>query len=120
MHTRIDLSILSLASFIIGLVFAMTWSSADHAYVRVQSDLVSQILPLDKTADYTIYSSKGHVEIEIKNARARVVSASCNNKICVKHGWLNKFKPIAACVPSEISAQLSSTTSSTQFNAISF
>lgn len=120
MHTRIDLVFLTLASFIIGLVFAMTWSKEEYTFVRVQSDSSSQVLHLNKPAIYKIYSSKGHADIEIKNAHVRFIGSSCTNKICIKHGWLNNLKPMAACVPNEISAQLYSTLSITQFNAISF
>lgn len=120
MHTRLDLSLLILTSFILGLIFAMTWDNENNSSLRVQSDLNLQVLSLNKDAFYIINSSKGQVEIEIKNVRARIKTASCNNKICVKHGWLNSFKPMAACIPNEISAQLSSVYSKQPFDAISF
>lgn len=120
MHTRIDLSLLFLASFVLGLIFAMTWSDKNLHSVRVQSNLSSQIFSLDKPAIYTIHSTKGTIDLEIKNARARFKYASCTNKLCVKHGWLNAIRPMTACIPNEISAQLVSDISSLKFDAVSF
>ncbi|MBR5273268.1 MAG: NusG domain II-containing protein [Clostridia bacterium] len=43
-----------------------------------------------------------HVEIEVENGRARVLSSTCPDKICVNCGWLENKGDSAVCLPNKV------------------
>ena len=46
-----------------------------------------------------VTGSLGMSEIEIGPKGARVISAPCVHKICMRQGWLQRAGDVAACVP---------------------
>ncbi len=51
---------------------------------------------------FTIESRVGPAVISIKDRRARVVSASCPHKICVKTGWISRPGSVIICAPGRV------------------
>lgn len=56
--------------------------------------------PLDTDRKVEVQSPYGHLTLEIKDRRARVIGASCPNKLCELQGWISRG--VIICVPARI------------------
>ena len=44
----------------------------------------------------------GLTEIEIKKGQARIVRSPCNNKVCIKSGYIRYADRLSACIPNRV------------------
>ena len=44
----------------------------------------------------------GLTEVEIKKGQARIVRSPCNNKVCIKSGYIRYADRLAACIPNRV------------------
>jgi hypothetical protein len=44
--------------------------------------------------------------VEVQNGRARIVSSSCPDKICVHTGWVSECGHIAVCLPNSVALMI--------------
>ena len=65
--------------------------------------------PLNEDVVYTIRTSDGHENVlQIKDGKARVISADCPNQICVHTSPISKVGESILCLPHKISIALES------------
>lgn len=57
--------------------------------------------PIDIDRSVNVQSSRGSLTVEIKDKKARVIDASCPNKLCERQGWISRGAII--CIPNRIS-----------------
>jgi hypothetical protein len=67
--------------------------------------------PLSKNRDVTIDGAIGKMVLRIENGSARVVSASCKEKICVSVGAIRRPSQEIVCVPNRVMITVSSRSS---------
>lgn len=73
-------------------------SRSNYVIIYIEDNIFAQI-PLTDEGTYPIESEFGKNVIEIKNGAVRVVSADCNNQICVKDGWVDAPNTPLICAP---------------------
>ena len=71
--------------------------------IEVQGKTTHHYL-LDQDRSVRIESPYGHLTVEIKEGKARVIHASCMNKLCEHQGWVRHGAII--CLPSRISVSV--------------
>ena len=47
------------------------------------------------------FSLENGMMIEVKDGKIRVKGSDCNQKICVKHGWLRYANDVIVCLPNK-------------------
>jgi hypothetical protein len=67
--------------------------------------------PLSKNRDVTIDGAVGKLVLRIANGSARVVEASCKEKICISVGAIRRPSQEIVCVPNRVMITVSSSTS---------
>ena len=62
-----------------------------------------KILSLDEDITYTIQHEDGHWNtVEIKDGYARMLDASCPDKLCVKHHRIHHNNESITCLPNKV------------------
>lgn len=64
-------------------------------------------LPLNSDTELLIESDKGTNLLVIKDGKAFISDASCNDLICVKTGYANELKSIV-CLPNKVTVSIES------------
>jgi hypothetical protein len=67
--------------------------------------------PLSENRDVTIDGAIGKLVLRIENGSARVVSASCKEKICIATGAIRRSSQEIVCVPNRVMITVSSSRS---------
>ena len=82
-------------------------SEKKFAVVKINGAIVQEI---DLTADeiFKLATDDGENVIEIKNGTARVISADCPDKICMRRGAIKNFGEVIACVPHKLLIEIAS------------
>lgn len=72
-----------------------------HSDVRVEVEgrLAFRYL-LDRDRVIQVTGPQGHLTVEVRNKKVRVVDASCPNKLCEHQGWVQNGTII--CIPGRI------------------
>lgn len=77
--------------------------------IKSDGKTVKQI-PLKRgiSKSFEIKSREGHLTVEIKDGKVRVVNSTCKDKLCVKEGWIDKIGESIVCLPNRISISIAS------------
>lgn len=67
--------------------------------IEVQGRLTHRY-PLDRDRFIHVAGPQGHLDVEIKGSRVRIINASCTGKLCEHCGWVESGTII--CLPSRI------------------
>jgi len=62
--------------------------------------------PLDGNRLVAVRSRYGHLVVEIRDKKVRVIDASCPNRLCEEEGWVSRGAII--CIPNRISVLVGS------------
>ena len=92
-------------------LFLMIASLAGMSYARDVitrgPDIVIEVagrpaytVPLDTDREIPIDGREGHAVIEIKNGLVRMKEADCDNRTCIKQGWISQGAIV--CMPNGI------------------
>lgn len=90
---------------IIVVVFVIIFSSLlsyrkltnnDIAVIEIDGDCRSISLAKD-----TLIDLGNGMTIEVKNGKVRVKESDCQQKICVKHGWIKFDNDVIVCIPNK-------------------
>ena len=74
------------------------------------SDILVKQLPLDTATDtHRIDGKNGHIEVAIENRSARIISASCKHKTCMKMGAIGRPGQHLVCIPNQITVAIAGT-----------
>jgi hypothetical protein len=96
---KILLSTLILLSFS-GIVFIKeVLPKGKIVQIEVDSRPV-YILPIDKDRTVSVEGPVGKTVVEIRNHRVRVTESPCQNKLCIKQGWIESGAII--CLPNRV------------------
>lgn len=99
-HDKLLISILLSLSFSF-LILIKHYSKGNMVYVTVDgNEIVKADINIDKK--FSVKGVLGITEVEIKNGRLRVVDSPCDNKTCVKTGWIDKPYQSIICIPNHV------------------
>lgn len=66
-------------------------------------DTVLQEFDIDEDGIHEIEVELGHLYVEIKDSKYRVIDVDCPDKICEEVGWVNKgSEKLIVCLPNNI------------------
>ncbi len=91
----------------VGFAIVLLYRSAYGTQAVIEHNSVEiHRINLDKVSQSDIiFINDGdgcRVEIEVENGRARVLSSSCPDKVCVNCGWLENKGDTAVCLPNGV------------------
>ena len=86
--------------------------------VDIQASGAEWIYPLDRSAEVSVDGPLGKTVISIAGGSARVIEASCRDKICVSMGAISSPGSWIACLPNRVFIRV--TGSDEQVDAVSF
>lgn len=93
--------LIALLSFSIAGIFYSREASSQGADVIIEIDgKEAYTFPLATDRVATVTGPAGDAVIEIKDRKARVREASCQNRICVKEGWVSNG--VIVCLPNRM------------------
>ena len=94
----------------IGLVLygRYTTEAGDVLIVELAGDAPA-IHALSNYGVLPVAGSLGVSEIEIGSKGARVISAPCVHKICMRQGWMQRAGDVTACVPNGLVLRIAGT-----------
>lgn len=61
----------------------------------------NRLIKIDSSINNTGDNTGGHLTVEIKDRKVRVIHASCSNKLCERQGWIKAGAIV--CLPNRIS-----------------
>ena len=100
---RILLVFLLLASFA-GIVFIKdVLPNSVGVIIEIQGKTTHRYL-LDQDRTVRVESPYGHLSVEIRGKKVRVIQASCLNKLCEHQGWITRG--VIICLPARISVSV--------------
>jgi len=73
--------------------------------IRSDGKIVKE-LPINKDAIFEVKSKEGHLFVEIKSGKVRVINSTCRDKLCEKEGWINNIGESIICLPNRISISI--------------
>ena len=117
--TRADYILLIIVISLLPFVYQFYWQAeTTGSYVRVYSaDKLIEELKLNTDRDIHVEGVLGHSHIQIKEGQVRFVDSPCTGKFCVHKGWLSHNGDFNACLPNQISIEISG---QQQFDSINF
>ena len=101
------LFVLLLITSILGIFFIKEALPRSNDVVIEVNGKIEYTYPLNSNRTVKVESRYGHLTVEIRGDKARVVDASCPNKLCEHQGWISRGAII--CLPSRISVLVGST-----------
>jgi hypothetical protein len=108
---KILIATLICMSFIFWLALNKIDKNIDpNAYVQINIDGVlyeKSILSTDKII--TVRNGDDFNIVEIKDKKVKIIDSSCDNKYCVKHGYISTNKASIVCLPNRVSVEIKST-----------
>ncbi|MFQ5444016.1 MAG: NusG domain II-containing protein [Nitrospinales bacterium] len=102
--TRWDKILIAALLVVNGLLFLqMDFSASQGEWVVIESNQQEvQRLPLMTNQVVHVEGRLGHLEVEIRDGKARVTRSSCPNQVCVKSGAIQYADRLIACVPNRV------------------
>ena len=105
-----DYVVLVVAILVVAYSFVHYWQGmafANQAFIHIHGKYW-QTVDLYQNQIVTVKGSLGESKIEVSDGRVRFIESPCQNKICIHQGWLQHGGEVAACLPNEVSVQVSS------------
>ncbi len=90
------------------VVFVLSYSKNPGMLV-VKSDgrIVKEIrLTPHTNITFSVKSKEGHLTVEIKNGKARVIQSTCRDKLCIREGWISRAGESITCLPNRITISI--------------
>ncbi len=95
-------SILALV-FILFIEYGIFKNHSTRVIVIRSDGKIVKELPINKNAFFEVKSREGHLFVEVKNGKVRVVDSTCKEKLCEKEGWIGNTGESIICLPNRIS-----------------
>jgi hypothetical protein len=73
----------------------------DWAVIEVDQKVVKRV-PLAKNQIIPVEGRLGVTHVEILDGRAHIHSSPCQNKVCIKSGFIQSTDRVAACLPNRV------------------
>jgi hypothetical protein len=99
---RILIIIIAILALILIMELMLTKNYASVVVVRSDGNIVKTV-SLNKNMVFEVKSNEGHLFVEIKNRKVRVINSTCKDKLCEKEGWIEKPGESIICLPNRIS-----------------
>lgn len=106
--TTADKMLLSCIVVGLPLLYFSIWSQdlqADSIKIW-SSNKGYQTFALDQEQEIRIEGANGVSILEIHDGKIRFVDSSCTNKLCVRAGWISRAGAFVACLPNEVSMEI--------------
>jgi hypothetical protein len=102
------LLVLAMAGFGVSQLMYNHKYATKYVDIYVQNKLKEHILVKDKnfTKKIEIKTELGTNVIEISNDGAKMISADCHDKICVKEGFKDKNGQTIVCLPNKVVVEI--------------
>ena len=65
-----------------------------------QKEVTRLALTTDQTTQ--VKGPLGLTEVEVKKGQARIIRSPCNNKVCIKSGYIRYADRLIACIPNHV------------------
>ena len=92
--------------FILISSFLLFIKIKENSYNKKKLEVISpferKFFLLNYKKKVKIRGEKGFLIFEIKMGKVRVIKSTCQNKICIKTGWISKVGESIVCVPNKI------------------
>jgi hypothetical protein len=87
----------------LGMMSQMNLSTqnGEWAVIEVDQKVVKRV-PLAKDQIIPVEGKLGVTNVEILDGRAHIHSSPCQNKICIKSGFIQSTNRVAACLPNRV------------------
>lgn len=96
---RVLFSCLILLS-LFGMIFIRSLIPAGLSVEIVVDGKLEYVLPVDEEEIVRVRGPHGVTLVEIRNRRVRVIESPCENKLCVRQGWV--AHGVIACLPNKV------------------
>lgn len=114
-----DYLILLFALVLIYTLFSRFWGNGeDGQYVIIQTAEEKHQYSLQRDQHIYLPGLLGESHIQIKSGRVRFVKSPCPNKVCIRHGWIQRQGAVSACVPNKVMINI--TGAAQEYDAIIF
>jgi len=115
-----DWLILCLALLLVPLSWSMTQrNSGVMAAIEITvGDQPAVVYPIKDQRQITVAGDLGDSVVEIRDGRVRMISSSCNGKICILSGWHQHSGDNIVCLPNKVGVSLIS--NQERFDGINF
>jgi len=92
-----------LLSVTLVMISQMNFSSqkGDWAVIEVDQEVVKRV-PLAKNQIVPVEGRLGVTRVEIIDGRAHIHSSPCQNKVCIKSGFIQSTNRVTACLPNRV------------------
>lgn len=84
------------------IIFFMNNKKTGNSVQVYKNNELIATYPLDVDNEYKIKNGNEYNILKIENGKARIIKASCNNQICVRHKCVCKDGEEIICVPNNI------------------
>ena len=93
--------------------------TASHPRARVYEDgrLVREV---DLTADAVFTVREGHIRLEVKDGRTRVVQSDCPGHACEQAGWISHAPQTIVCAPNKVLIMFVDDSQPQDYDAVSY
>lgn len=120
--TYADMIVILAAIIVVGCLYQQFWQGgegkANLAVIRNPNSPPAEI-NLNQGQHLDIQGSLGLSQLQVKDGKIRFLSSPCQNKLCIRSGWLEHDGEAAACLPNRVSIHLAGHGNRT-FDAINF
>ena len=103
----LDLLVITVAGAGIGALLAGHWPSGAASEARIYLEGERALtLALSEDGHHRLNGPLGETLLEIRDGRIRFLEAPCNERICLRRGWLRHNGESASCIPNRVHVQL--------------
>ncbi len=107
------------AALVTGAWFAIFTPGVAADTVRIQSASGgTEDYPLSENRSIRVQGPLGETRIEIRDRRVAITHSPCQQKICLRSGWLSAGGEVSACVPNRVAVTLAA--HHPEFDAVNF
>jgi hypothetical protein len=97
--------VLAVAAFLYFSGILSPGEKGSMAYVFINGE-EAQKIDLSKDGEYTFETENGTNTLEIKNGKAKMISADCPDQICVNHAAVSKENESITCLPHKLIVEI--------------
>jgi len=101
-----------------GLWWSLSQDSGSKLVVE-QDGRVQYVAPLTQEARIEIKGPLGPTVIEVRAGRARVVAASCPQRLCMGMGSIHRKDQVVACLPNRVLLRISGAAQEKSYDLLS-
>ncbi len=92
--------------FILLIEYGFFQRRSDKVVVIRSDGKIVKELQIEKNVFFEVKSKEGHLFVEIRNGKVKVINSTCKDKLCEKEGWISNVGESIICLPNRISVSI--------------